>query len=877
MSILNQETVESNSGFKKVIDESGLSLLLDTVQIYMYSFPAKSSTREVTSNAIDSITEKNIAKQILKKEAKVSDFYIEKEGDIYKDSKFNPDYYNLNYLSDDDVVSITYKEGDGLVIKDQIIIRDNGVGLGGSRLEGFFSLAFSSKRLNTKILGCYGLGAKAPLATGVDSFSMKTAYNGKLFSFNIYKDKIDSAINKWNSNGSQNDYITFSNGFNVYYETTTESNYVETSWEVKRHQKSLYIDAVKSQLLYFNNPINFNFIHYGGYIEKIDFQAKILLETPDFIIADQKYYSRPHLIVNGVCYGFVQFEELEMDAKYGAIGIKVSMDEITVTPSRESCVWDTKTKDTILLKYERLTETANAFINDYLSKLTILEWLKACVNINGNLYTSDANSKIISNLASLCGLQSIKLKYKETKFVFKNSLSEFIDSSALELTKVYSTKDWVQSKRSYVERLKYSNTQDLKSLIDCKQFIQCGSSDALKSYYLVKTNGSYVSLRPHSKGGDEFKTLFEKLVKGDITVDEAVENVESFEILKDEEDDVKKKKIKSYVNAIKFLEIIINEKPSIYEEVEVPDTFKMDGTVVNDDGEKISSPQVEIKEKVDYAKARKAMNKILIQYPRITYNSNIVLSKTEMKITDLDNCDDTIVYGNKEDLSLLNYLYVISRPNKQIDSDSKQFNDKLRICVIAKPLNKHFTEFNKVKDYLIGKESNIMCNEIKHLFTAQLVSKLLPASTSYISKLTEFSKTLATSYDKLLSYVSSYATPYGLPSVRNSLPNDIKEHIDKVLNVQTYLLNNDIEAATKYAKDKYNDEDLIKIEIFDKEVIESMETVIDFDKVFGVIFSEISSLNSYSKNITPQLAMEIKEIIESKREKLEKDYPDLCC
>src|SRR5512133_2892350 len=106
MSVLIQETTESNSGFKKEIDEAGVSLLLDTVQIYIYQFPIKSSTRESVSNAIDSITERNIAKILLKDPSRISEFYVDREGDIYKDSRFDPTYYNPKFMSTDDTVYI---------------------------------------------------------------------------------------------------------------------------------------------------------------------------------------------------------------------------------------------------------------------------------------------------------------------------------------------------------------------------------------------------------------------------------------------------------------------------------------------------------------------------------------------------------------------------------------------------------------------------------------------------------------------------------------------------------------------------------------------------------------------------------------------------
>jgi len=156
MSVLNQEITESTSGFKKEIDEAGVSLLLDTVQIYIYQYPIKSSTRESVSNAIDSITERNIAKILLKDPSRITNYYVEKEGDIYKDSRFDPSYYNSKFLSSDDTVYITYNRTGSTELRDKITIRDNGVGLGEKRLEGYMKISYSSKRLSTKTLGTFG-------------------------------------------------------------------------------------------------------------------------------------------------------------------------------------------------------------------------------------------------------------------------------------------------------------------------------------------------------------------------------------------------------------------------------------------------------------------------------------------------------------------------------------------------------------------------------------------------------------------------------------------------------------------------------------------------------------------------------------------------
>lgn len=139
MAILEQQTTEINGGFEKKIEEGSMGLMMDILQKYQYQFPIKSSIRELASNGLDSIAEREVAKRILTGQNKVSDFYEEKEGSLYKDSKFDPEYYDLKYLSDDPNVYITYHVGSG-VEKDKVTIEDNGVGLGLYRLSSYFNL-----------------------------------------------------------------------------------------------------------------------------------------------------------------------------------------------------------------------------------------------------------------------------------------------------------------------------------------------------------------------------------------------------------------------------------------------------------------------------------------------------------------------------------------------------------------------------------------------------------------------------------------------------------------------------------------------------------------------------------------------------------------
>lgn len=890
MSVLNQETTESTSGFKKEIDEAGVSLLLDTVQIYIYQYPVKSSTRESVSNAIDSITERNIAKILLKDPSKIGEYYVEREGAIYKDSRFDPAYYNPKFMSTDDTVYITYSRTGPTDLRDKITIRDNGVGLGDNRLEGYMKISYSSKRLSTKTLGTFGLGCKSPLATGVDCYSLKTAHNGKEFSFLIYKDKIDNCYSKWNADGTINDYIVFSKGtdheYKVYYKKSSKLNYVEVSWDVKKHQYNDYIDAIKSQLLYFRNPIDFQIKESNGYSNKVEFQANILHETEDYILADQRYYSRPHLIINGVCYGFIEFRELELDQKYGHIGLKMNMEDVTVTPSRESCVWDTKTKDAILKKYEGLANSAENLINQTLSQLGFIDWIKTCISISSLNGGDSKEMKIISQLAALTGFSSLAIEYKKTGMKYHENIEKIFGTGLLDVTRVYQQNTYNQSKRAYMDTIKYSvGASETTAFGGRSVYLQRDGSDLLRSAYICslakKDYNSYsefLLIRAKTRGGEDYKELLDKLMQGLITTEEALASVDTLKGVTTVEDSAKQKeKIKEYKKAISVVSMLLEQKVPVYDDVAVPAGFKTNLVVETPDVAEVA-PEVVEQQKIDYAKLRKLTGKILIQYPRIEYDSSIVLSKTEMTPTDLADCTDTIVYGTRDDLELLNFLYVVSRKEKNTnDSYSKLFEGNPRVCVVAKQVEKHFKPFIGVEEYLFGSDGKTICEPLKKIFTAKLLADWFKGSHNYLTKIGEFSPALTASYGAIKTYINDNSRPYGFGKYLNLLPVTHREFIEKATKIQTILLEKGGEVALAFQTEKFPGEDYMTVPVFDDIMLEKAKWVLDFDKVFGTLFSEIDSLTTYSKAISPSLAMEIKQIIEARKDRLEQDYPDLCC
>ena len=175
------------TGFKREIDEGAMGLVLDTIQITQYTKPEESTVRELTANAVDSQREKEIAISILSGESTPEEHFIEREGAKYKDSNWDASYYDLSHLDASKTkVELIYEQNEGLGHCDRFIVRDYGVGLGKERLEGYFSIGYSTKRNSKGSLGAFGFGNKVALSTRCDYYTVTTVHNGKKFKFNCF-------------------------------------------------------------------------------------------------------------------------------------------------------------------------------------------------------------------------------------------------------------------------------------------------------------------------------------------------------------------------------------------------------------------------------------------------------------------------------------------------------------------------------------------------------------------------------------------------------------------------------------------------------------------------------------------------------------------
>lgn len=395
---------DERGGILKEIDEGAIDLVFQAIQEDMYSYPIRSFVRETISNGLDSITEKHNSLSILNG-ANVADYYLQRQdGKLLKDSEFDPEYYNKEHLAEGlNIVEVTYQELEG---RDVISVKDFGVGLGGSRLRGYFKIGYSSKRNMKSVMGKFGAGSKSGLATGVEFYTMTTRYNGYQTTFMIFKHDYESITPEHPEGKSEVWHVKDINGEIhdrvIHWEPTKEYNGVEVSLEVKKHNKQVFINSVKDQFQYFKNKVNLNILSLNGQSSHESLGQTPHYESENLIIPKYSTMSAPHILVDGISYGLISWDELELQHRVGKIAIKVKATEVDITQSREALKWTERTKEVILEAIARAEDEANDYVTSLITQEDESNYFELN-NITGKLGkdSSDPTSEAFSRFLDI--------------------------------------------------------------------------------------------------------------------------------------------------------------------------------------------------------------------------------------------------------------------------------------------------------------------------------------------------------------------------------------------------------------------------------------------------------------------------------------------
>lgn len=873
MAILDveQSKQQGSTGIKRELDENAHSLIMDTIQVTQYQYPEASTVRELTSNAIDSQNEKTKAIEIITGKKTEEDYYIRREDAQYKDSNFDREYYDLKWLNQDlNEVELTYKCGTGGGWCDQLIVKDHGVGLGGKRLQGYFKIGFSTKRNTTKALGGFGFGAKVSLSLRNEYYDVVTAHNGKLFKFRCYAYKLDSLVSKFKENGETNNFIEFSdskgNTEKVYYEDTTSKNFTELIVPCKTYHRTKINDAINSQLLYLTG-IKYNYIDESGYGNIRKFQANILYNSKNLIVSDQRTYAKPHVVVvkdpeqsTGICYGYVNFHELEMQDLYSYVGFKCPMrqvirdesgketvvqDGVEVTPSRESVVWSDNTRNYLQKIITSAAEEAQSLVNDQLKEKDFLEWIRKAVAIK-----SGSNSDwTLSNIAKITDVTNLHPSYSVDPDIKLCSVNEFFAGFQIRHNIIDSAyKRNIGSYVNFINRKSVGSWSDVMSF-NTKFYKYTDRQSPRKDEYVLRQNNNrFISIKRLTK-----EEMFNNLFKNDFDhpTQSFCKNEKAFE--------------KLFAVSEKIYSYFWKHKSILdYDEVDVPESFKsqlkdeVEIEKEDQDAKKATDPYAGMTP----AERRKLTDSLVLQhlqlhltpYGMVNSQKPVSYAKKEMLASDFVNDNAQVYYANGiEEQGLTTIASLISHPHA-ISFDVKHnhnftssvFNPSLRIIRVPSNMPKKFTknhkhiyEFFGFKELYTDKDKTITMNDrVKKWNTLRLINADFE-KFKFLSNFSTINPDISKIYTEVSSEMSTFTdfTTQRWQSVVQ-VPKDVFDGFETFLSKVTQF--------ALFKADNPNDTEGLKnkaIELFGTESITDVESI-DFE-----LYNKYLALKEYSSQI----------------------------
>ena len=635
---IDSSFMDTGKGVEKKIDAGAQRMIYDVLQATQYSTPIPSTVRELATNAWDSQREKEVAIEILTGKKKASDYYIERDGEQYKDSNFDPSYYSLDHLDAKNnrvLIRHTYEDGTGFCDKFEVI--DHGVGLGDERLEGILSLGFSTKRNTSEGFGAFGLGAKVAFSTGVNMYQIESVHNGRKFKCNCYPYKTVFTVPKLNlQTGIENDHIIFNDGTIVYYENTDEKNRTTVTFMTKKHNRSAFKEAVLDQLVYVPG-IDLKVVDNDQDYQHIDkeVKAEVMYNSDSLILSKRVVFNKPHIVivksssdVAGINYGLIDFKELELQEMYGSIGFKcpirqsyrdengqevVITEGVSVTPSREKVIWNDNTKEYVLKVMEKASREASELINEKLQGSDdLFEWINSCQSIFQNL----GDDSVLGRLSRIVEKTSLSPQFPVEPSIKFGSIPNMF--GAVDVEKVFV---------DYRGKVNIETVQFATQLNQVKHvYIKDANYSKSKNIYMCKTLGHGYFYTVKNKGLSEEERM--KLFK-----DKGAQAIEKYKTF----------------TSIVWKQIERSSMVSNYSEVEVPKD-------VLEEIEKIDA-----KANIDHLSPsdRRALEKREVGFSlradknaRGTTRSVFVLDKVEPKKQEIFYSEDDVYYFSKDEAPL---------------------------------------------------------------------------------------------------------------------------------------------------------------------------------------------------------------------------------
>lgn len=872
-------------GIKKSINNAAQGLVMDIVQDQQYQKPIPSTVRELTANAVDSQSEKDRAFDIIMEGIDPSNYFIERNEDLYKDSNWDETYYNLEHLNrENQHVELIYKEGEGMGRVDKFIVKDHGVGIGKRRLQGVLEIGYSTKRNRKDALGAFGLGAKVGLSTGADYYNMTTVYNGVKYKLKIFSKKVNSLIGKFNleTNEENVPYNFYEDNDEskeivgtIYGEKTDEKNYTQIEIPCLKHHRSDFDLAVETQLLFFDN-VKYYHESLEGSRNEIHFKAEVLYNSDNLIVAKNTPYSKPFVvIVNGnqavgVCYGHVDFKELELQDMRGAIGIKCNIrqayekqdgTEEVITPgvdviaSREAIRWTTNTREYLTDKFESAQDEATAIIEKELAVDDFLEWLDACKGLQSYGNTNP----VLSKLSSIVDFRILKPKFKGSNVKFSFNVDVLFPHFTVKHCTKYEDKEDNKFKVKR-ETLEHTTSINFNALLPMSG--EEGQNRTKDVYLCDKHGGSFTTIKAKkiAQIGD-----YQKLINDGKLTREAAKKIIAKETKKQSE----------IINLIKA-----SENFKLYDDIEVPADYK---TSLDRIEEKLEE-NAEANRVVSAKERRELEGKIVchkyvnryFSYPS-QYDETYSRQKVEPTYEEIKDYKYDLYYGFQKDDSLLQYAqHILSTSHKDYDEGDTCISPIIRS--IAKNNHKHFKNHKHINDFFGTYENNTikMNDHIIRWNTARII-KERQGNLLFFRNFKVFNEEMYDLWKEITDYSDSYQLLEKY-STRRGLEHHepFVDMLDKMADLQKFMEDDFTKEDLMDKIDSLNSHENIDVSkdvkgvlVVDTEMLDKLDKLLTYAKPIRTLLNEVSiltlagSYSHYQISNPPTIDLELQMSIKS--------------
>jgi hypothetical protein len=435
--------------------------------------------------------------------------------------------------------------------------------------------------------------------------------------------------------------------------------------------------------MYFNQ-IRFEEVRDGNVIH-IPTAAKILYQDDALIISENAYHNKPHLLIDKVNYGNINFQELEIEERKGNIGLKMTADQVSVNPSREAVIWDDQTKEAIQESYQRAVESASRRIEKELLQDDYLLWLRACETLRGGYRGTDPIIKAMSGIIEMTEVNPSFRPMPDIRATFP--ILDWINAKTITTRRVSKgPKSFLKLERDPV----YSRGQ-LTGEMPIYLMDETEENNTRKNKYLASKlhpQGAILLRRP-SQDFDITKVKFKH--------DEITYVLETMGVkLRGIKEELKAKRYAENLPraeaAIKYLyEYFGQNKPNLplYKDVVVPDDFRV-SEKEDDEDEEI----VEVEEKAkdtgpSAADIRKQLSMIPFHIPVRaesqrklsdgTYvDSDYMMRQIDVPVSTLENIPTPeIYYGSRADEAVIHMASFISECADATFQTDKEYHEQL--------------------------------------------------------------------------------------------------------------------------------------------------------------------------------------------------------